>query len=309
MRVRRSTLTYAILFSPLLAGISAQLACNARAEECINKPTAKAPPGQHWYYRVDHANNRQCWRIGPEGLLVSKSAPHFETQPAPSPPEERSTATTPASTTETAQDINVAQLAPTPWLVIPTLLNAPPSSQPTARAELQAATTIDSAAPTSNKALAGTDDDRTFARSDAKVSQQTVTRPLHSAEPVPAIVDVDRTIAQLIVMIIFMSLAVAGLIHAYTKRRQTLAANKLRCPQWVPVVALNRPTPRVRAPVASTPEMALARAPHRSPDKNERLRHALQQVVEQLKMSRQPEPSIVSYSAQLADIEIMKGAR
>jgi hypothetical protein len=163
--------------------------------------------------------------------------------------------------------------------------------------------------PTSNNALASTDGDGTSVNNDAKVPQQTVAPPLRSVEPVRPIVEVDRTIALLIVMIIFISLAVAGLIHAYTKRRQTLAANKLRCPQWVPVVALNRPTPRVRAPVARTPEMAPARAPHRPPDKNERLRHALQQVVDQLKMIRQPEPSIVSHSVRSADIEIMKGAR
>ena len=303
MRVRRSTLTYAILIFPLLAGMSAQLARNARAEECINKPTATAPPGQHWYYRVDHANNRQCWRIGPEGLLVRKS----ETQPAPWPSKERPTATTPANNTETAQDTNVAQLAPAPWLDVPTLLNTPPSSQPTGGAELQAATSIDSAAPTSNNALASTDDDRTFARSDAKVSQQTVARPLHSTGPVPAIVDVDRTIAQLIVMIIFMSLAVAGLVNFYTKRRQTLAADKLRCPQWVPVVALNRPAPRVRSPIAH--EIGAARVQPRLPDQTERLRHALQQVVDQVKMIRRPEPGIVSNSVRSADIESIKGAR
>lgn len=41
--------------------------CTARAaDECIVKPNAEPPQGQHWYYRTDRGSNRQCWYLGPE---------------------------------------------------------------------------------------------------------------------------------------------------------------------------------------------------------------------------------------------------
>src|ERR1700756_1708450 len=38
------------------------------AETCRSSPGSSAPPGLHWYYRVDRANNRHCWYLHAQGL-------------------------------------------------------------------------------------------------------------------------------------------------------------------------------------------------------------------------------------------------
>jgi hypothetical protein len=35
------------------------------ADECVTKHGSEAPDGSHWYYRIDRANNRRCWFLGP----------------------------------------------------------------------------------------------------------------------------------------------------------------------------------------------------------------------------------------------------
>jgi hypothetical protein len=35
-------------------------------EECVAKPNAPAPAGQHWWYRTDRATKRKCWFLGPK---------------------------------------------------------------------------------------------------------------------------------------------------------------------------------------------------------------------------------------------------
>jgi hypothetical protein len=36
------------------------------AEECLTRPGEPAPPGQHWYYAIDHVSKRRCWHLQPE---------------------------------------------------------------------------------------------------------------------------------------------------------------------------------------------------------------------------------------------------
>ena len=38
--------------------------------QCRTSPGAAAPPGTHWYYRVDRTNNRHCWYTQAAGLPV-----------------------------------------------------------------------------------------------------------------------------------------------------------------------------------------------------------------------------------------------
>ena len=33
------------------------------AADCLAEPNRDAPPGQHWYYHLDHANDRKCWYL------------------------------------------------------------------------------------------------------------------------------------------------------------------------------------------------------------------------------------------------------
>jgi hypothetical protein len=40
----------------------------AAADECLSAPSGATPKGQHWYYRLDRANQRKCWylrEVGP----------------------------------------------------------------------------------------------------------------------------------------------------------------------------------------------------------------------------------------------------
>src|SRR5215468_8019734 len=66
----------AILFIPLGTGlVTAQTSlAEPAADECKTKPGSSAPPGSHWYYRIDRADQRRCWFLGPEGAKVRSQA-------------------------------------------------------------------------------------------------------------------------------------------------------------------------------------------------------------------------------------------
>ncbi len=59
----------------VVASFAASTGTVRAADECIVKPNAQPPQGQHWYYRTDRDSNRQCWYLGPEGLGVRTGAP------------------------------------------------------------------------------------------------------------------------------------------------------------------------------------------------------------------------------------------
>jgi len=44
------------------------------SDECKTKPGSSAPPGSHWYYRIDRTDQRRCWFLGPEGDYVRSHA-------------------------------------------------------------------------------------------------------------------------------------------------------------------------------------------------------------------------------------------
>lgn len=44
------------------------------AEECLTKPREIAPPGQHWYYLIDHGSKRRCWYLHKETETSSHPA-------------------------------------------------------------------------------------------------------------------------------------------------------------------------------------------------------------------------------------------
>jgi hypothetical protein len=57
---------------------SAQKAAQGAADECLAKPGGTAPQGSHWYYRVNRADGRHCWYLGPEGQKVRARAREAE---------------------------------------------------------------------------------------------------------------------------------------------------------------------------------------------------------------------------------------
>src|SRR5215472_17586648 len=66
----------AILFTPLgTVLVSAQTSlAEPAAEECKTKPGSSAPPGSHWYYRINRTDQRRRWFRGPEGAKVRSQA-------------------------------------------------------------------------------------------------------------------------------------------------------------------------------------------------------------------------------------------
>jgi hypothetical protein len=56
----------------------------APPDGCLAAPKGETPPGSHWFYRVDHANKRNCWYLRSEGGQ-SQAAPQNASQ-VPSTP-------------------------------------------------------------------------------------------------------------------------------------------------------------------------------------------------------------------------------
>lgn len=297
------------MFALVMAGTFAQSMPTARGDECITKPNAAAPQGQHWYYRIDHSNNRQCWRLGPEGIPVLKNASRAEKTPASEaipqsalPPQVQTPVTTTSAiaSADFAFDSNVAETTGSVrWPEAPILPELPrspqPMPQPIPAESTQTANTIASAPPVESHAPVS---------NRVEEPQRRAATRLLPAAPKSA-VEVDHTFALL--MIMFAVLAVAGPIFHYAERRRQREASNFQVPRWARVVALNAPTPRIRLPLPLDPEIGTrgVPVPLRVSDQTERLTHALQQLVDRLQTHR----SAVTFSPGRTGIEMMKGAR
>src|SRR6516225_254915 len=44
------------------------------ADECKTVPGSSAPAGSHWYYRINRADQRRCWFLGPENMKARSQA-------------------------------------------------------------------------------------------------------------------------------------------------------------------------------------------------------------------------------------------
>ena len=63
--------------------------------ECRASPSASAPAGLHWYYRVDHANNRHCWFLHSDGMQISAREDVLSLKPRPENGAKQARETTP----------------------------------------------------------------------------------------------------------------------------------------------------------------------------------------------------------------------
>jgi hypothetical protein len=68
-----ATLTRLALLA--LAGLFVSIQASRAADDCLTKPNATAPPGNHWYYRVDRKSHRECWYLAPEGRELRTHVP------------------------------------------------------------------------------------------------------------------------------------------------------------------------------------------------------------------------------------------
>jgi len=88
----------AILVVPLVTILSTAQTSLAKpaADECKTEPGSSAPPGSHWYYRVNRTDQRRCWYLGPEGAKVrsqAREAPSRVSSPTRTPQRENAVET------------------------------------------------------------------------------------------------------------------------------------------------------------------------------------------------------------------------
>ncbi len=316
MRECRSVLAAAFTFI-LIVGVSASPTRTAHAaDDCITKPNSPAPQGQHWYYRIDHANNRQCWRLAPEGLRVQKSESSPETAAQPTlPTRTRAPATTGAAIADSqiAPETNVTSpVAPVRWLGAQNFPDLPPVLQPLPQTvvpqENRIASAIKDVPPSSNVAAPSSSDSSPPATSRSDETQHSMTvRRAFSPAPALASSEIDHTFAFL--MIMFAMLAVAGPTLHYAERRRTREDRTHQPPRWAHVVALNAPTSGFREPLPREPARRPAPIPPIPPDRTERLAQALQQLVDRLQTESSPEPSAAAHPGDLAELKMRRSAR
>ncbi|HET9414674.1 MAG TPA: hypothetical protein VFO74_11195 [Pseudolabrys sp.] len=306
MRGTRTVLASGFIALVLITGSSAR----SVADDCLAEPNGPTPQGQHWYYRIDHANNgRQCWYLRAETGRVQKTSRQTEpkssseiTQAIPAPTQP----TAPAAETPLKKNTAPAA-APIPWLNVQRLPEPIPFVQPVTQQKPAAQTQSDGAAAVAasgnavpervieppaavpNRPAPSADSNATSAHR-AREQQRRQPAQARPEPPIPANGPVDHTFALL--MIMFAALAIAGPALHFVERRRRRKAVNFRPPQWARVAPTPptpgiRPMPRPR--VAKTP----APMPIRPPDQTERLAHALQQLVDRLQTADRHEPRAV----------------
>ena len=316
MRERSTVLASATFGFVAIASLSVQSTHAVAADECLTKPNSPAPQGQHWYYRLDHAANRQCWRLGPEGLRVQKSAPQAEKNPRLLPSHNRQRRCARSALKPRARPLHVRKprmrrqrpmqilrqrLHPHRGLKSPRMPDLPASEQlaPDSVRGTQTASASD-VVPVADNSLPAT------------ASEPPVAAPAEEPSPPaapPAPIkrgEIDHTFALL--MIVFAVLGIAGpIIHFVDRRRRRrIIISKEEPPQWARVVTLNTPSPRVHV---SLPSGSARRTPPIPPtpiDQTERLAQALQQLVDRLHTQPRPEPGAATPPIQRADTEMIR---
>jgi hypothetical protein len=109
------------------AGVSLD-AADARAEApCLAAPGAQAPPGRHWFYRVDRPKQRKCWYLRAQGTpeATAKVSPKPRLRIASAAPEVRS----PAGSDQLVPEIRLEPYADEPASAAADNRTAPPSIQ------------------------------------------------------------------------------------------------------------------------------------------------------------------------------------
>jgi len=88
---KRTAKFVSALFAGILAGANLAPVTGIHAQaadNCLSAPKGATPAGGHWYYRVDHANKRNCWYLRDESDKSARAAP--EDSSSSTPPESTS---------------------------------------------------------------------------------------------------------------------------------------------------------------------------------------------------------------------------
>jgi hypothetical protein len=76
----------ALVATLLVSGVGIGVPTNtARADDCLTAPNAPAPPGSHWYYHMDRANQRKCWYVRATDQPTQNSVAQDTSDPAVAP--------------------------------------------------------------------------------------------------------------------------------------------------------------------------------------------------------------------------------
>jgi hypothetical protein len=155
---------------------------------------------------------------------------------------------------------------------------------------------------------------RTVVASAGDALPQTTARTDESKRIVPAspaakpasIVDDDHTFALLLLM--FVTLAIAGPMLHFTERRRRRLAKPVQPPRWAPTVTANDVVPDIELPLAPTAVVEQSpENPPTSPFETERLEKALQQLLDRLQTEHLSAQSAAS-SAIRTDLQMKKSA-
>jgi hypothetical protein len=105
IRMAAPSLLVAALLASVVSTAATRVAARV-ANDCLNGPKHEAPPGSHWYYRIDRPTNRKCWFVGDERQQVSQTGsvsqggsrqlPASPSPPAPPPQTEAAIQSSPA---------------------------------------------------------------------------------------------------------------------------------------------------------------------------------------------------------------------
>jgi hypothetical protein len=295
MRGTRTVLASGFLTLALITGLSARSA----ADECLAKPNGPTPQGQHWYYRIDHANDgRQCW------YLRQKTSRQTERISSDAMAQAIQAPAAPAAKMSPEQNAAPAA-APIPWLNMQTLSGPIPAPQRLAPQKPAPQTQSDDAPviTTSNtapekmidppNAIVGRPPPIPDGNATRRVKEQLRRQQAQarSEPPPPVIAQVDHTFALL--MVVFAALAIAGPALHFVERRRRREAVNFQPPPWARVVSLNASAPRIRKMPPQHAANPAAPVPIRPPDQTERLAYALQQLVDRLQTADRTEPKVV----------------
>jgi hypothetical protein len=88
----RSVLCVPIISAGMIGAALAIAGGPALAADCLTEPNRDTPPGQHWYFHLDHGSDRKCWYLHATVPAGAAEAPAMELQsvhrravPAPEP--------------------------------------------------------------------------------------------------------------------------------------------------------------------------------------------------------------------------------
>jgi len=312
------------VFASVLAGAAfttiSHIAADA-AETCRTEPGDQTPEGKHWYYRVEHSSNRQCWYLRGDGERPAQANPQrsekaVEPQ-AETPAPQRSLADAHAEypwPQPRVQQNTAASTPQGPQAVPADAANAQDAQRPnvlesTTRGSLIGSRWPDPGAASTVTSQAATPEVVAEARPDQ-------TTPAQPAPP-PALVAADvspaKTPASLptLLMVVAGALALAGLTGSLifrlgSRRPARSAVRPHRRVAWDAVDVAHQPPPRpspLQAPTRPTKvppwvDPEFARRPELAPgfheasghdDRNERL-DKISEMLE--RMSKQPATSV-----------------